>query len=421
MCLLIHKPAGKSVSEQRLKIAFENNEDGIGVAYVCPKTNDLIVDKGWMDLEGFLVFYKENNLEATSCMIHFRAASPGMDVSEEMCHPFHFESDKYFKMENSEDAQYVFAVAHNGKLPWRDTKKHSDTYCFVFDIIEPQLARDPYFFDYPTGKILVEKFVGDSNKICVYRYNRKTKTLSVYILNEKGGVGLKQAHWDQGCWFSNDSYKTSFAQVVTTVHYNQYQATQNFRRLFDPEVGNFYDPDANGWYWSFDKHKWIHESTGLEQQVLLLRKMPFYMRRWEAEYEKKATETAAIPGKVKAAVVAQESDGNRCSSSKKQGKEKTCHTNDLSYLSAGEQREFRRFCYKHMQSLCSASGRKEKREWVENMKLHQMLEFVRGELRLHLPHVFSGLSNQECDLALLQCIKAGCNCIDDVIQELAIT
>ncbi len=427
MCLLIHKPAGKKVSDTRFELAFQNNEDGIGVAYVCPKTNDLVVDKGYMDLESFIKFYKENNLEDVDCMIHFRAASPGMTVTPDMCHPFEIRSAACFQIEGTEDPKYAFAVGHNGKLPWRDTKKESDTALFVKEMIAPIVDRDPYFFDHEQGRLLMEKFVGDANKLCVYRFDREKKKLKVYLVNEKGGVGMRQAHWDTGCWYSNDSYKSGWAAVMgsaTNVNYagaysnnwDGYDAANwNYRPKFNPKMGNFGVPDDVGWKWDFMKHKWVNKFTNVECDVLTGRRMPFYMRKYDTFEEKKATpkkkqELIVLEGGVK------DSQANRLSASQQQsgsGKSKP----DLTYLTESEARMIRRFCYEHMKLFCGGGKTKDRKSLVENMKLKDMMNFVRSELKHHMPAAFGGLTPEESDIKLVMHIKNGCTTVEDVILD----
>lgn len=421
MCLLIHKPAKKKIEDSRFENAFKNNEDGIGVAYVCPEAKDLVVHKGFMKLPEFLSFYKEKNLEALDCMIHFRAASPGMVVSKEMCHPFMIASGRYFTLDNSEDAKFVFAVGHNGKLPWRDTKKESDTALFVKEAIIPIVERDPFFFDYTETTMLMEKFVADSNKLCIYRFNRETKKLNVSFVNEKGGTGMRQAHWDSGCWYSNDSYKSAWAEVMNpvTVNYTHHYENSvwdhsNYRPTFDSRLGNFATADATGWKWDFTKHLWVNMFTKTEAKTLVSRPLPFYMRKYCTFSEKKPQsqqekQLVVLEGGVR------DSQPNQSSDSKpsKKGNAKQ----DSTYLTEQEIRMLRRFCYMHMK-LFTANGKdKNKKTMVENMKLKEMMPFVRGELKHHIPARFSGLSEQEIDILVVGHIKNGCQTIDDIIID----
>ena len=104
MCLIIHKPKGNSLEESVYKNGFDNNEDGAGFAYVQQDPNNpnrrvLRVEKGFMK---FPKFYKRlQELGDEEMIIHFRRASPGMVVSEPMCHPFYVDTgDTQFETES---------------------------------------------------------------------------------------------------------------------------------------------------------------------------------------------------------------------------------------------------------------------------------------------------------------------------------
>lgn len=422
MCLLIHKPARKKIEESRFETAFNNNEDGIGVAYVCPESKDLVVKKGFMKLPEFLSFYKEKNLEAVDCMIHFRAASPGMVVSKDMCHPFLVESGKYFTLDESQDPKFVFAVGHNGKLPWRDTKKESDTCLFVKEVILPIVERDPFFFDYSETTMLMDKFVADSNKLCVYRFNRETKQLRVSFVNEKGGSGMRQAHWDGGCWYSNDSYKSAWATVMGATNvsyvggYNQsVWDSNNYRPTFDKKLGNFSTPDESGWKWDFTKHIWHNIFTKVDAKELTTRPLPFYMRKYCTFSEKKAPNQSQEKQLIVLEGGVRDSQPNQSSGSK-QSKQTTGKA-DLEYLTDAEIRLLRRFCYTHMKLFTGNGKDPNKKKMVENMKLKEMMAYVRLELKHHIPGKYAGMTAEEIDVSLVMHIKNGCQTIEDIIIE----
>lgn len=215
MCLLAFKPKDKEIKREHLAAAFEANSDGAGMSYV--DNGELMTDKGYCDFDSFYEAYK---LVAgdRDMMIHFRAASPQMLISEEMCHPFVIDDNRIALEDGS--AQFTFTVGHNGRLPWNPSKEgHSDTYMFTEEFLSPLLGQNPYFLDFAHGRMLLEKFVGDSNKLLIFRFDRETKELKHYIVNPKGGVGFKQAREVDGVWYSNDSY----IPIVKHVNYRQFQ------------------------------------------------------------------------------------------------------------------------------------------------------------------------------------------------------
>lgn len=83
MCVIIHKPAGKNISYQRLKKCWDSNPHGAGLMWVDDSV--LKIKKGFLRFKDFYKFYelvKNKNL-----VIHFRYASEGI-VNSENTHPF---------------------------------------------------------------------------------------------------------------------------------------------------------------------------------------------------------------------------------------------------------------------------------------------------------------------------------------------
>lgn len=167
------------------------NGQGAGLTYV--EDDKLIVDKGYFKFEE--LYEQIEYHEEKEMIVHFRIASAG-SVKLENCHPFHVQSDAH--------KQFSFAASHNGTLSWRSTKEESDTFCFVEDILGPCLDRDPWFLDFLPGFAFLTRFCGDRNKMAIMRWDAKTKTSKIYIINKSAGIE------DMGCWFSNGTYKIPF-------------------------------------------------------------------------------------------------------------------------------------------------------------------------------------------------------------------
>lgn len=219
MCLLAFKPKDKEIKREHLAAAFEANSDGAGMSYV--EDGELMTDKGYCDFDSFYEAYKLVEKDR-DMMIHFRAASPNMLISEEMCHPFVIDDNRIALEDGT--ARYSFTVGHNGRLPWNPSKEgHSDTFMFTEEFLSPLLGQNPYFLDFPHGIMLLEKFVGDANKLLIFRFDRKTLELKHYIINPRGGIGFKQAREVNGIWYSNDSY----IPVVKHVGYREFQGYCN--------------------------------------------------------------------------------------------------------------------------------------------------------------------------------------------------
>lgn len=194
MCIAIHKPKGIKLDYALYAECFSRNEHGSGIAYVDQidkKGNrGIVIDKGFFNAPAMIKAIQEE--EDREMLIHFRRASCG-GITSDMCHPFGFHSRTF--------PQYSFALIHNGTLATRNELKKSDTACFVDDILEPHLDRDPFFLDYAPGRFMLANTIGKNNKFVIMRYDKRRNETKVFIINETEGVK------DKGCWFSNSSYK----------------------------------------------------------------------------------------------------------------------------------------------------------------------------------------------------------------------
>jgi hypothetical protein len=189
MCLIIHKLAGVKIPEENYEAGFDWNDDGFGIARIVD--NVIQVDKGFAK---FKKFYKwVESIEDDELLIHFRRASPGMVVNQENCHPFKYESKSH--------PEYEFAMVHNGKLNWHNTKEHSDTLCFAEGILWPTLEANPKYLEEFCNRSMLKMAIGTTNKMVILRLNKETGKSDTTIINAEAGMN------DLGCWFSNDSYK----------------------------------------------------------------------------------------------------------------------------------------------------------------------------------------------------------------------
>ncbi len=187
MCIIISKPQGIKLPRETYEQCFTKNKDGAGIAYV--ENGEMVVDKGFFKFEDVYECIKEH--EEKEMLIHFRICTHG-GISIDNCHPFIWKS-KNFK-------NFEFCIAHNGQLPWGCTKDKSDTACFIEDVLGPQLDVDPWFLDRASGRVLLQGFIGDRNKIVVTRLDKTDNTTTTAIINKSIGTEA------MGCWFSNYSY-----------------------------------------------------------------------------------------------------------------------------------------------------------------------------------------------------------------------
>lgn len=186
MCIAILKPKGKSLDKNLLMTCSENNPDGCGFAYLDDNSGDIIINK-FMLFEDFWKEYSKIQKNHTT-LVHFRIATHGK-VELQNCHPFKLNS----KM----------VLIHNGIISGYGSRidNVSDTKDFIEKVIgniSHKMWKNPSFRE------LVGKAIGYS-KFAILDTND-----NYYIINEDKGL------WDNGVWFSNDSYKKRVAKIVSS-------------------------------------------------------------------------------------------------------------------------------------------------------------------------------------------------------------
>ena len=199
MCIAIVKPLDKTISEDRLRICYNNNKDGCGFAYI--KDNTIIIKK-FMEFEAF---YKEYKLvETTSPMlIHFRIATHGK-VELENCHPF--------KLNNR------MVLIHNGIISgYGDKEKKSDTR----DYIDKVLSKISWkMWKNPAFREMVGQAIGYS-KLGIMDVSGE-----MYIINYDKGVV------EDGVWYSNSSFKEYKPKKTTKTNYKY---NYDYRYAYDDD------------------------------------------------------------------------------------------------------------------------------------------------------------------------------------------
>lgn len=187
MCIAIYDPSNKPMSEETWNRCFTSNPDGCGIAYKHPEKGIQIIKSMTNDLYNT---YKEI---ATNhpVLVHFRIATHG---SKNLCncHPFYTSNGD--------------AIIHNGIITgYGDEKRdRSDTRDFIKTIID-QLPKK--WYNNTAICSLIEGGIGYSKMVVM------TKEGKVKILNESSGS------WDDGKWWSNNSYK---AYTYTNYTYQPY-------------------------------------------------------------------------------------------------------------------------------------------------------------------------------------------------------
>ena len=184
MCIAIYKPQDKILSQATLKECYDSNPDGAGFMYAQNKK--LHIEKGFFSYDSFYKAYKEHEHKQT--VIHFRIKTHGK-IDTTNCHPFAVNN--------------AIGFVHNGIINGFGDTNHSDTIGFNNAILQPLVHKwgNLALFQDPIIN-LIEGRIGYSKLVFLDRHGNHK------IMNEGKGV------WDDGVWYSNNSYKPYVAPVT---------------------------------------------------------------------------------------------------------------------------------------------------------------------------------------------------------------
>lgn len=243
MCLLtVMQPYSTPTREQLVQAAC-NNPHGFGYAIMF---GDRIVTGRGMDAEEIIDRFLaiRERCPDTWAMFHHRYTTHG-DTNKSNCHPFRVGGDEQI------------VLAHNGIIPINLPKgeRRSDTRVFAEDEL-PHLLE---YLDCDNGYEELEDYIGWS-KVCIFSISPKLEQ-NVYILNESSGT------WDNGIWWSNDSYKPS-----------KYEGWSSLRAYGSGSLWNYEDDEIavipsrsgscemSGWWQRSDMQQCLFCSTNMSDQ-----------------------------------------------------------------------------------------------------------------------------------------------------------
>lgn len=181
MCLAIVQPAGKDIPIGNLQAGWIANNDGAGYAFV--RDGKVHIRKGFMKLKEFLPSYTADRKDCPESvfLVHFRITSMG-DRSEANTHPFPIDGG---------------ALIHNGTLTGTGATYGSG-------------PSDTKLFAERFSKHLSWNFVTAHrpkwDDAC-----RNSKIALLYDDNSYQIINEQDGKWDDGVWYSNNSYRTYFA------------------------------------------------------------------------------------------------------------------------------------------------------------------------------------------------------------------
>lgn len=223
MCIIILKTKGaKPIPTAQLVAAEAANRDGFGFA---ASTGDgkLIIDRGDKTHAAFLADIDQYNRPGATLLVHYRIAT-GSKTTQRNRHPFPINDGRA-------------ALAHNGILAGiESTRRDSDTRRFCRAIVTPFLAgggnpNDRVF------RAMLEEYLGARNSVVILQADG-----SHTIYNEGKQTGYAgDAHWHDGIWYSNESYKDAYRFKPTSPAHSG-QIVQR-----TPAGGRYYKTASGGW------------------------------------------------------------------------------------------------------------------------------------------------------------------------------
>ena len=185
MCIAIYKPEGKILSQATLTECYDSNPDGAGFMYA--ENKKLHIEKGFFSFQSFYDAFKKHENKQT--VLHFRIKTHGK-IDTTNCHQF--------AVNNS------IGFLHNGIISGFGDANHSDTIGFNQSILQPLVSKwgNLALFQDPIID-LIEGRIGYSKLVFLDRHGNHK------IMNEHKG------EWDDGIWYSNNSYKPYVAPITT--------------------------------------------------------------------------------------------------------------------------------------------------------------------------------------------------------------
>jgi glutamine amidotransferase len=186
MCIIIYSPEG-NIPKNHLAAAMDRNKDGWGAMW--PAEGKLQIMKG-MKAEEFRQNWSWFRNLRVPVVFHARIATHGT-TDLDNCHPFLIPQHGQL------------ALAHNGiigRCAYANDKNKSDTRVFV-DTMLKILPRN--FHRNAAIREFISDYIGHSKLVIMDGQGKTT------IINEKQGT------WDDGIWYSNDTYKPWGTKIYT--------------------------------------------------------------------------------------------------------------------------------------------------------------------------------------------------------------
>lgn len=232
MCIIVYKPQSITMPKNSiLKNCFDSNPDGAGFMYQDNNSEQVIIQKGYMDYYSFFDAITELNnsinITAADIVFHFRYATQG-SISSVNCHPFPISK----KIKDLKECSITTRVAmvHNGVIPfcsdYNNKNKLSDTQIFIKDYLSKM--NNSTLFN-PAVLALIEE---STNSKFIFMSAKQIEIVGNFIE-------------DHGLYYSNDTYKNS--RWITKLPKKYYQV----KSIIDCCAG------CNQYSYITDEYNWL--------------------------------------------------------------------------------------------------------------------------------------------------------------------
>ena len=225
MCILIHKPKGIDMPEREyLKNCFDNNPDGIGIAWVDSR-GITHIRKGFMKFKAFMKFINpiKKEMKKYDVILHFRYATHG-SVSPGNCHPFPIDVNLKNLRSTAYSGRFEI-LAHNGVIfEYGNVKNSSD--------LSDTMVLAKRLHDKGIESDEIKKVIETGGKFCISDKEGNIKRYGQFIE-------------DMGIFWSNDTYL--YAEVYKPVYKPIKYAASKYQTYTPYDIIDDYDP-FDDWY-----------------------------------------------------------------------------------------------------------------------------------------------------------------------------
>ena len=281
MCIIVAKPKNVEMpSIETIENCFRRNPDGAGLMYV--KDNQVIVDKGYMDIDSLLERLEKlknelgvEDLKEKAVVLHFRIGTAGKN-DRETTHPFIITND-FDKLRATKITSSV-GMVHNGVISHYSYSKQtlSDTQLFIKHVVYPISRLDKKFYEKQEILDMLQdlagsklcfldnkeniRYVGDKIEDNGIIYSNSTYKVYEYkypIEKWKESKGKKSNPVDKG-WFDKE--------YLDNPYYNSYYdgVVDGYDGYYLDDVRNFVMKIFDGDYISFDNGNTFSGNKGIK-------------------------------------------------------------------------------------------------------------------------------------------------------------